>query len=127
MVTVASRAGGAIMPGMKLRHDSQGDNVYVTLEGDLSSESCTCLRNFWELRVAHHQTIDVELEDSDTGDGRGIAELAGLVQRARHAGKHVTLRNAPQMLAHTLYKVGALRGEHGVTLIDPREEEPAAY
>lgn len=111
---------------MKLHHDVHGDTVHVTLSGDLASDSCTCLRNFWELRVAMHDVIDVDLDDVDTGDGRGVAELAGLVQRARHAGRRVTLRNAPQMVAHTLYKVGALAGPHAVVLVDPREEEPTS-
>lgn len=112
---------------MKLRHESDGDTVHVTLSGDLASDACTCLRNFWELRVAHHDVIDVDLDDVDTGDGRGVAELTGLVQRARHAGKRITLRRAPQMVAHTLYKVGALEGDRPIVLVEPREnEEPTS-
>ena len=104
---------------MKLRHDVDGEVVRVRIEGELDATSCTCLENFWTLQVERHAVIDVDLAEADAGDGRGVAVLAALVRDSVRDGRRVVLRHAPQMLAHTLYKVG-LAG----VLVDPREEEP---
>ena len=110
---------------MKLLHDVHGDRVDVRIAGDLETDSCTCLENFWELRVAEHAVIDVELSETDVVDGRGVAVFTTLVRDSLREGRHITLRHAPQMVAHTLYKVGAL-DDARLTLIEPREEEPSA-
>ena len=109
---------------MKLRHEITGPGqIQAWLSGDLEVSSCTCLENFWELRVAEHPVIDVELSETDVVDGKGVAVFTTLVRDSLRDGRRITLRNAPQMVAHTLYKVGLLEDER-LTLVDPREEEP---
>lgn len=110
---------------MKLSSDVRSDGVvHVVVRGELEVASCACLRNFWELRVAPHDVVDVDLREAETGDGQGVATLASLVEDSLRAGARVTLRHAPQMVAHTLYKTGRLRDGSALELVAPREEEP---
>lgn len=73
---------------------------------------------------AGRDTIDLDFEDLELDDGRAVAEtvnaLRELLEQAR-----VTVHHAPQMLAHTLYKTGMLRGSR-LALASPRNEEPTA-
>ena len=108
---------------MKLFHDLRDDGVHARLEGELETASCTCLRNFWELRLAGHARIELDLSGAEVGDGQGVAELVGLVRDALQAGRTVVLRASPQIVAHNLYRVGLLT-HPGLTLHDTRQEEP---
>ena len=47
--------------------------------------------------------------------------MVNAVRALRDRWGHAELRHAPQMLAHTLYKVGDLRSR--ITLVAPREDE----
>lgn len=65
--------------------------------------------------------IHIELEDADVEDGVVVTMLVDYLRTtARRVGR-VELHHAPQVIAHTLYRVGAL-SEMPITLIDPREE-----
>jgi len=61
-----------------------------------------------------------ELDELDLEDGVSVARTISALRLAAAGRSSVTLRNAPQMLAHTLYKVGML---DTFTLIDPRHDE----
>lgn len=61
----------------------------------------------------------VELDELDVEDGVAVAHLVNAV-RAIAASRVVTLRHCPQMLAHTLYKVGDLQR---IRLEAPRHDE----
>ena len=64
----------------------------------------------------------VEIE-GDVGGGLVVARWVDeLRARVREHGR-VRVHGCPQMLAHTLYKVGMLR-DGTLELIDTREEEP---
>lgn len=108
---------------MKLAHEVRDGAVHARIDGDLEAASCTCLRHFWELRLAGHPRIELDLADAEAGDGVGVAELVGLVSDALRAGGTVVLRSAPQIVAHNLYRVGLL--EHpGLILDATRQDEP---
>jgi hypothetical protein len=66
-------------------------------------------------------SIELELGELELDDGTAVAEavngLRALMRRAR-----VTLREAPQMLAHVLYKAGMLEGGR-LQLEATRDEE----
>lgn len=63
----------------------------------------------------------VELGELDLADGPTVARVVTVVRSlAEPAG--IVLREAPQMLAHTLYKVGGLAAGR-VVLEDPRGDE----
>ncbi len=110
---------------MKLAHEHDGARLRVSMSGDLEAASCDCVRNFWELRVAGHDDVHVDLSDVETGDGHAIAVLTTLLRDSLAAGSRLTLHAPPQMLAHTLYQSGMLR-HPGLVLEQPRQEEPYA-
>lgn len=108
---------------MKFRYEVQGEVARAVMSGDLEVDSCTCLANFWNLDLAGHPSIDVSLADVDAVDGKAVATLVSLVHGALREGSTVTLRQAPQVVAHNLYRLDLL--EHpGLVLVDTRADEP---
>lgn len=94
------------------------------MSGELEVESCRCLENFWDLRVAGHRHVRVHLEDVDAVDAHGVAVFIGRVEQALRSGSKVVLVSPPQLVAHSLYKCGLLAPASGLTLEDLRQEEP---
>lgn len=67
--------------------------------------------------------LELDLDELELEDGVAVAEAVnGLRALAARAGP-VRVREAPQMLAHTLYKVGAL-DRAAIQLLSTRAEEP---
>lgn len=64
----------------------------------------------------------LDLEDLDLEDGVAVAHLVTGLRALRARCDRLVLVGAPQMLAHTLYKVGAL-SDPGLSLVDPRQDE----
>lgn len=62
------------------------------------------------------------LADLDLEDGVAVAHLVTALRALRSRSGRLVLVQAPQMLAHTLYKVGALH-DPGLVLVDPRQDE----
>jgi ABC-type transporter Mla MlaB component len=82
-------------------------------------------------RVAEHvrsmplppgDTLTVEMGELDLDDGVSVAELVNAIRTLIGRGRHLVLIEAPQMLAHTLYKVSMLDTQP-ITLVRPREDE----
>ena len=83
-------------------------------------------RRGW-LAAAKGAWLDLDLALLDVDDGVAMAELTGWLRGLRDAAaaegaRGLRLREAPQMLAHTLYKVGDLR-DGRMILVDPRSDE----
>ena len=93
----------------------------LTVEGEITDD---CAARFRDALVAAGQpTPTLDLLDLDLEDGVAVAESVNAVRLllAHHGG--LTLRFAPQMLAHTLYKIGMLRSGQ-LVLESPRVESP---
>jgi hypothetical protein len=73
-------------------------------------------------RSATAMPIDVSFEVEDLSS-EAIAEFVDLVDDWLRSGRSVRLLNAPQMLAHTLYKVGRL-ARPGLLTVTMRGTEP---
>jgi ABC-type transporter Mla MlaB component len=111
---------------MKFRHTIDGHTVKVVMSGDLDSRECACLQAFWDCHIGeNHAAVDIDLAAVDTIDAESIAVLTTLIRSQLALGTEVTLHRAPQMLAHTLYKIGLL-DHSGLTLIEPRSDEQHA-
>lgn len=68
------------------------------------------------------ESVDtLDLGELDLDDGEAVVEAVNLVTALRDRHGSLLIREAPQMLAHTLYKVGALN--KGVSLEAPRSDE----
>jgi hypothetical protein len=53
-----------------------------------------------------------------------VAALTTLLQDSLRRGSKVVLKQAPQVLAHTLYKAGLMQRVDALLIVDPREGEP---
>ena len=71
---------------------------------------------------AGDETISLDFDELELDDGSAVAETINVL-RALLMHSRVVVRNAPQMLAHTLYKTGMLRDAR-LALHTPRVEEP---
>ncbi len=60
----------------------------------------------------------LELADADADEGGPIATLAAALRDAARRGTDVLIFEAPNELAHTLYRIGALGPR--LVLVDPR-------
>ena len=65
----------------------------------------------------------IDLSELEIEDGPGMATLVTRLREVAHRRGGLCLRHCPQMLAHTLYKIGAL-STGLIVLESPREEEP---
>lgn len=73
--------------------------------------------------LAEDGSVWLELGGVDLESGAACAEAVRAVRALLERGARVTLVQAPQSLAHVLYRVGMLPG---LELIEPREEEPTS-
>ena len=67
--------------------------------------------------------LDLGELEFDADDGVEVARWVDRIRARVHSHGRVLVRRCPQMLAHTLYKVGLLR-DGRIELVDTREEEP---
>jgi len=74
------------------------------------------------LLTASAQASVLDLEGLDLDDGVAAALWHDLVRRVRDHHGQITIAHAPQMLAHSLYKVGDLL-DGRVVLLFPRSDE----
>jgi ABC-type transporter Mla MlaB component len=112
---------------MKLRALRVGKELRVSISGLMVGSDCSCLEHFWSRRVASVDSprIMLDLDGIEEIDAVAIAQLVTLTRRTARPGRPLTITAAPQMLAHTLYKIGALR--HGSLTVDSHAtEEPYA-
>ncbi len=67
--------------------------------------------------------VRLDLADEDADDPLALANRIDELRLLVDAGCRVELANCPQMLAHTLYKTGLLRGGR-IVVASMRAEEP---
>jgi len=76
-----------------------GRSLRATVAGDLEVASCTCLQNFWELRLAEAQELQLDLSGIEGVDPDGLATLLGLVRTQLDKGGRVRVQGADDRLA----------------------------
>ena len=94
------------------------DRAWV-VTGELSRATPSWLN--WPVAMA--DTV-LDLSDLEVSDGAGVLAAVNGVRVLRANATSLTLIGTPQLLAHTLYRVGALDAEPGLRLVGTREEEP---
>jgi hypothetical protein len=70
-------------------------------------------------------TAELLMEDAELTDGISVTHMVDAVRLLLRSYGQVRLIRSPQMLAHSLYRVGMLQGG-GLELVEPREEEGGA-
>ncbi len=96
------------------------DGAWLRVDGALRGPQ-PGLAAAWAAALPAGAAACVDLADLDVDDGVAVTFVVDALRALRARGA-VTVRAAPQMVAHTLYKVGDLRGG-GFVLVAPREDE----
>lgn len=96
----------------------------LTFTGDLDRALVAEIAEQIDRVPAEAGPLTIELGDTEMNDGAACARLATAIRQAAQRVGDVVVVEAPQVLAHTLYRVGALGdGRSGaVQLVEPREE-----
>ena len=81
------------------------DTNTLFLDGDLEHGDIALLETALPAHLATIRSLDCM--DLDIEDGAALACLARVLKDAARAGR-ITIHGAPQLLAHTLYRVNAL-------------------
>lgn len=66
--------------------------------------------------------VTIDMRDAELQDATLIGALVDQIRQAAARAGRVQLLEPPQVLAHNLYRVGALEGDSTIQLVDPRDE-----
>jgi len=95
----------------------------LCISGDLGGDRAAALvEQLRVLPLPDTPDLVLDLGELDFDDGVAVAESVNALRVLLGRGRRLTLVEAPQMLAHTLYKVSML-ATAPITLVDPREDE----
>lgn len=108
-----------------LQFDFDPQHNILAISGDLNRSNA----GDFEASIAIQPFVEghaiLELIDLEIDDGVAATAAVNGVRQILETVIQVTIVGAPQVLAHTLYRVGMLEGEGArVLLKDTREEEP---
>jgi anti-anti-sigma regulatory factor len=67
--------------------------------------------------------ITIDMRQAELEDATLIGALVDQIRQAALRSGRVQLLEPPQVLAHNLYRVGALEGDSTIQLVDPRESD----
>ncbi len=95
----------------------------LTLSGTLERDTIAGLNLALARLSPPGGAIAVELDAFEIADGLAAVAMVNLIRHIA-ATRHVTLCNAPQLLGHNLYRVGALAAGGMIELRALRDEEP---
>lgn len=111
---------------MKLSKFVERGRLHVVIVGEIDGGKCDCLEKYWEQHVGNGAPdITVDMTGVDDIDNKGIATIVNLLRDRLGDDMRVTLKSPPQMLAHTVYKIGMTK-DKCFSLANPRDEEPYA-
>jgi hypothetical protein len=65
--------------------------------------------------------LELDLSALEVDEATTCAKVAGWL-RAAGRRRALVLRSPPQVVAHTLYRIGATDGRHAVRIVEPRAE-----
>jgi len=104
------------------------DSQVVMIAGDLSEANAVEFeRQINALSIEINSSITLNLHGLDIDDGVALATVVNAFRRLRARTSRLILIGAPQMLGHNLYRVGLLGADHGIELVDMRQDEPAGF
>lgn len=98
----------------------QGGTLYI--HGELDAAHTDAFAAELGALEALPDSLVADLGGFDVSDGLAAVAAVNAIQ-ALARGRHLVLRAAPQLLAHNLYRVGALEDD-SVRLEATREDEP---
>jgi anti-anti-sigma regulatory factor len=113
---------------LDLQVSQHADSHTVMIAGDLSeANAIEFARQIDALSVKPNSALTLNLHGLDIDDGVALATVVNVIRRLRARVSRLILIGAPQMLGHNLYRVGLLGDDHGIELVDMRQDEPAGF
>lgn len=106
--------------GISVIRSEQAGAPCVAVSGELDAGNARLLLPLLESQGA---IIQLDLAELDIEDREATLAAVDAVRRLLADAGQLTIRHSPQILAHTLYRVGLLESP-GLRLIEPRQEEP---
>ncbi len=108
-----------------LRFNLEQGLAYVLL-GDVDSGAAERVLEVFQSESGEGGKVELLMEDAELTDSVSVTRMVDAVRCLLRNFDQVRLIYSPQMLAHSIYKVGMLQGGAGLELVDPREEEGGA-
>ena len=112
-------------PEFELSHIVREEGTTYILEGGVDSAGSARVLEALQNEPGRTGVAEFLMEDAELTDGASVARMVDAVRFLLSRFDRVRLIRSPQMLAHTLYKVGMLQGAD-LELVEPREEEGGA-
>jgi anti-anti-sigma regulatory factor len=110
------------LPKLAVAIEWQGESL--SLAGDLAAVDAEALEQ-WFCQMASNETPRrLELAELDITDGVAATHMINIVRLILGRYGEVCLSEAPQLLAHNLYRAGLFYEGSGITLEGMREDEP---
>jgi hypothetical protein len=107
-----------------LRFDLDEGAAYILL-GDVNSGGAARVLEAFQAESGQSGMVELLMEEAELTDGISVTHMVDAVRLLLKSYEQVRLIRSPQMLAHSLYRVGMLQGG-GLELVEPREEEGGA-
>lgn len=99
-----------------------GSTLTLSADGDLLGDRLSALLETLEHLPPETRRLELDLAEADLDDDpNAVATLAAALRRSARRLERLRLHRPPQVLAHTLYRVGALT-DGRLEILDPRSE-----
>jgi anti-anti-sigma regulatory factor len=94
----------------------------LTLKGEVDSDVAALFLEELAGLGRSDAPITLDMREAELSDATLIGSLVDQIRQAAQRAGRVQLLEPPQVLAHCLYRIGALEGGSTIQLVDPREE-----
>ncbi len=110
----------------ELAREASREQTCLVLAGDVDGAAAARVLEAADREASACALLHLDLGELELPDGVAVARMVDLVRLLLARAKRVRVLRAPQSLAHTLYRVGMLKGDARLELIEPRQEEGVA-
>lgn len=94
----------------------------LRIEGEIEPDVAALFAEQLAQMTKDDAPLTLDLSEADVEDARSCAALVDAIRAAAARLGGLQLVEPPQVLAHTLYRVGALRAGGVIHVVSPREE-----
>ncbi len=94
----------------------------ITLKGEIEHDIAALFVEQLAALSQEDTPLTIDMSQADIDEAKIVAELVKRIRETAARIGSLTLLEPPQVLAHGLYRVGALGARSNIRLIEPREE-----
>lgn len=110
-----------MMSRLNVEFTEKLDTISAKLVGELTEAE---MGRVAFLLTTNHQRIELDMSEIDEISPDGVASAIEFIRTRLVNNNHVHLSGVPQMLAHTLYKLGWLQRYPELLLLSVQSEQP---